>query len=66
MLKRFSCDVLILLDCCYAASAAREESDGINELLAACGREVLAEAVTDRYFTRNLKGFRTEGAEYEH
>jgi hypothetical protein len=54
MLKRFPCDVLILLDCCYAASAAREESDGINELLAACGREVLAEAVTDRSFTRNL------------
>jgi hypothetical protein len=54
MLKRATCDVLILLDCCFAANAARGDVNGINELLAACGREVEAEGVTDRSFTRNL------------
>jgi hypothetical protein len=54
MLKRAACDVLITLDCCFAASAARGDVNGINELLAACGREVEAVGVSDRSFTRNL------------
>src|SRR5438045_3312343 len=49
LLKNAPCDVLILLDCCYAACAARGEIDATKELLAACGREV-----SDRSFTRNL------------
>src|SRR5438046_1800245 len=64
MLKRTLCDVLILLDCCYAACAARGETNGINELIAACGREVEAEGVTDRSFTRNLmRKLRSFGSE---
>src|SRR4051794_24755505 len=54
MLMRSPCDVLLLLDCCYAACAVRGESSGTNELLAACGREIEAEGVSDRSFTRNL------------
>jgi hypothetical protein len=54
MLKRAPCDVLILLDCCFAACAARGDIKGTNELLAACGREVEAEGVSDRSFTKNL------------
>ena len=54
MLQRALCDVLILLDCCFAGSAARASINGTNELLAACGRETTTAAVTDRSFTRNL------------
>src|SRR5436305_2921971 len=64
MLKRDDCDVLFLLDCCYAANAARGESEGTNELLAACGREIEAEGVSDRSFTRNLmRKLRTFGSQ---
>ncbi len=54
MLQRALCDVLIILDCCYAGSAARTDINGTNELLAACGRETTTVGVTDRSFTRNL------------
>ena len=54
MLKRASCDVLILLDCCFAGSAGRENVNGTKELLAACGMEVEAEGVSEYSFTRNL------------
>ena len=54
MVKRAACDVLLLLDCCYAGSAARGDINGTNELIAACGREVIAVGVTDRSFTQNL------------
>jgi hypothetical protein len=64
MLKRDPSDVLILLDCCFAASAARSETAGITELLAACGREVDAEGVSDWSFTKNLmRKLRTFGTE---
>jgi hypothetical protein len=64
MLKRASCDVLILLDCCFAACAARGDIKGTNELLAACGREVEAEEVSGRSFTRNLmRKLRSFGSE---
>lgn len=54
MLKRASCDVLILLDCCYAGTAGRDTVKGTKELLAACGIEVEAEGLTPYSFTRNL------------
>ncbi|KAL8853690.1 MAG: hypothetical protein Q9221_001501 [Calogaya cf. arnoldii] len=44
--------VLIILDCCYAANAARDTSEGtIKELLAACGRENPTLGVGIRSFT---------------
>src|SRR5437667_4654533 len=69
MLKRDDCDVLFLLDCCYAANAAHGESEGTNELLAVCGREIEvreieAEGVSDRSFTKNLmRKFRSFGSQ---
>ncbi|KAL8647832.1 MAG: hypothetical protein Q9226_006266 [Calogaya cf. arnoldii] len=47
--------VLIILDCCYAANAARDTSEGTTkELLAACGRENPTTGVSDRSFTSAL------------
>ncbi|KAI4253500.1 MAG: hypothetical protein L6R42_007556 [Xanthoria sp. 1 TBL-2021] len=44
--------VLIILDCCYAANAARDTSDGTRkELLVACGRENPTLGVGIRSFT---------------
>ncbi|KAL8950580.1 MAG: hypothetical protein Q9222_003389 [Ikaeria aurantiellina] len=47
--------VLIILDCCFAANAARDTSEGTTkELLAACGRETPITGVSDRSFTATL------------
>ncbi|KAL8928034.1 MAG: hypothetical protein Q9172_001089 [Xanthocarpia lactea] len=47
--------VLITLDCCYAANAARDTSEGTTkELLAACGRENPTLGVGIRSFTSAL------------
>lgn len=47
--------VLIILDCCYAANAARDTSDGTTkELLAACGRENPTLGIGVRSFTSAL------------
>ena len=47
--------VLIILDCCFAANAARDTSEGTTkELLAACGRENPTLGVGDRSFTSAL------------
>ncbi|KAL8753620.1 MAG: hypothetical protein Q9199_004924 [Rusavskia elegans] len=47
--------VLIILDCCHAANAARDTSDGTTkELLAACGREYPTLGNSDRSFTTAL------------
>jgi hypothetical protein len=54
MLKRAPCDVLIVLDCCYAGTAGPDNVRGTKELLAACGMEVIAEEVNEYSFTRNL------------
>ncbi|KAL8645949.1 MAG: hypothetical protein Q9226_007070 [Calogaya cf. arnoldii] len=44
--------VLIILDCCYAANAARDTSEGTTkELLAACGRENPTMGVCNRSFS---------------
>ncbi|KAL9605893.1 MAG: hypothetical protein Q9179_000914 [Wetmoreana sp. 5 TL-2023] len=47
--------VLIILDCCYAANAARDTAEGTTkELLAACGRENPTSGVGIRSFTSAL------------
>ena len=54
MLLRALCDVLILLDCCYAGSAARTDISGTNEILAACGRESTTLGVGAGSFTAKI------------
>ena len=54
ILERSPCDVALILDCCYAASAARSAPDGTTEILAACGREFKTPGVSDHSFTRVL------------
>ena len=60
-LLRAPCDVLILLDCCYAGAAARHNMIGTNELLAACVREERAIGVCPISFTemvmRKIRSF---------
>jgi len=47
--------VLIILDCCFAANAARDTAEGsMKELLAACGRENPTTGVGHRSFTSAL------------
>ncbi len=47
--------VLIILDCCFAANAARDTAEGsTKEILAACGRESPTLGVCDRSFTAVL------------
>ena len=48
--------VLIILDCCYAANAARDLADSrtTKELLAACSRESTTSGVGYRSYTRAL------------
>ena len=47
--------VLIILDCCFAANAARDTTEGTTkELLAACGRENKTSGVGIRSFTSAL------------
>jgi hypothetical protein len=52
VLERAKSDVVFILDCCYAATAAR--SGGSKEGLWACNSEVLTTGVNDNSFTRNL------------
>ncbi|KAL8756996.1 MAG: hypothetical protein Q9199_002538 [Rusavskia elegans] len=47
-------DVLILLDCCAAASSAGSPSKGHTEIIGACGFESDAPGVGDHSFTRSL------------
>ena len=53
-LEQAASDVLILLDCCAAASSASDAGKGVTELLAACGLETWAPGVGERSFTRSL------------
>ncbi len=47
--------VLIILDCCFAATAARDTTEGsTKEILAACGRESPTHGVGHRSFTSAL------------
>ena len=54
MLEQAASDVLILLDCCAAASSAADAGKGVTELLAACGFETWAPGVGEHSFTRSL------------
>ena len=54
MLEQASSDVLILLDCCAAASSTSGAGNGLTELLAACGFETWAPGVGEHSFTRSL------------
>lgn len=54
MLEEADSDVLILLDCCAAASSADGHSKGTTEIIAACGFEAFAPGVGEHSFTRSL------------
>lgn len=54
MLEQAKSDVLILLDCCAAASSATGSGSGITETIAACGFEARAPGVGQHSFTRSL------------
>ncbi len=54
MLEEAQSDVLVLLDCCAAASSATGAGSGITEVIAACGFETWAPGVGQHSFTRNL------------
>lgn len=54
MLEEADCDVLILLDCCVAASSTAETGNGVTELVAACGFETWPPGVSEHTFTRSL------------
>ena len=54
MLEEAQSDVLVLLDCCAAASSATGAGSGITEIIAACGFEAEAPGVGQHSFTRSL------------
>ena len=54
MLEQATSDVLILLDCCAAATASTELGSGVTEVIAACGFETSAPGVCEHSFTRSL------------
>lgn len=54
MLEQSESDVLILLDCCAAASSATASGTGVTELIAACGFETWAPGVGEHSFSRSL------------
>lgn len=54
MLEQAKSDILILLDCCAAASSATGSGTGITEIIAACGFEAYASGVGQHSFTRSL------------
>ncbi|KAL8869101.1 MAG: hypothetical protein Q9198_007978 [Flavoplaca austrocitrina] len=54
MLEEAECDVLVLLDCCAAASSGGSHGKGVTELIAACGFEAFAPGVGEHSFTRSL------------
>ena len=54
MLEQAISDVLILLDCCAAATASAELGSGVTEVIAACGFETSAPGVCEHSFTRSL------------
>ena len=54
MLEQAKSDVLILLDCCAAASSTASSGSGITEVIAACGFESMAPGVGQHSFTRSL------------
>ncbi|KAL8869085.1 MAG: hypothetical protein Q9174_004535 [Haloplaca sp. 1 TL-2023] len=53
-LEEATCDNLILLDCCAAASSGGNAGKGVTEVIAACGFEAFAPGVGEHSFTSNL------------
>lgn len=54
MLEEAKSDVLILLDCCAAASSTASVDCGITEVIAACGFETWTPGVGEHSFSRSL------------
>ena len=54
LLEHCESDVLILLDCCAAASSATASGNGVTEVIAACGFETWAPAVGEHSLSRTL------------
>ena len=54
MLEQAKSDVLLLLDCCQAASTIAASGNGVTEIIAACGFETEAPGVGEHSFTRSL------------
>ena len=54
MLEEAQSDVLLLLDCCAAASSVTGSGNGVTEVIAACGFETWAPGVGQHSFTRSL------------
>ena len=54
MLEQATSDVLILLDCCAAATTSAEQGSGVTEVIAACGFETTALGVCEYSFTKSL------------
>jgi hypothetical protein len=54
MLEEAKSDVLILLDCCAAASSTASVGSGITEVIAACGFETWTPGVGEHSFSRSL------------
>ncbi|KAG8530647.1 uncharacterized protein KY384_004002 [Bacidia gigantensis] len=54
ILEHAASDILILLDCCFAASAGLTSINGSVEVLAACGREVGTVGISGWSFTSRL------------
>ena len=54
LLEHAESDVLILLDCCAAASSISATGSGVTEVIAACGFETWAPGVGEHSFTRSL------------
>ena len=55
LLLRADCDVLFILDCCFAATVStRDKFHGAKEVLAACSLETGTPAVSENSFTRQL------------
>ena len=54
MFEQAASDVVLLLDCCAAASATGDAGGSLTELIAACGFENEAPGVGEHSFTRSL------------
>jgi hypothetical protein len=54
VLEQAESDVLILLDCCHAGTAATSEGNGVTELISACAYNSQANGVGSYSFTKEL------------
>ncbi|KAF8866141.1 hypothetical protein BDZ45DRAFT_333428 [Acephala macrosclerotiorum] len=54
VLEQAESDVLILLDCCHAATATTSEGNGVTEMISACAYNAIANGVGYYSFTKEL------------